>query len=163
MEDYQLGKTYIDPKHVSDGGVTPDHVRRWKVLQELQVTYCTQGNVCGHKVSFLGMPHLTYMIMLVTCWIATETADIQCWSCRVGCTACRYLCPLSILLWPTLSELLGFLGDEPEMSQDTTQTLRKLSVARRTGMRPYSIGSCWTTLWTWRLLCTLQQLAGRAW
>ena len=36
MEDYAYGKTYIDPKHVSDGGVTPDHVRRWKVLQELQ-------------------------------------------------------------------------------------------------------------------------------
>ncbi len=39
MEDYELGKTYIDPKHVADGGVTPDHVRRWKVLQELQVSH----------------------------------------------------------------------------------------------------------------------------
>ena len=46
MEDYQLGKTYIDPKHVSDGGVTPDHVRRWKVLQELQVNHRTQGIAC---------------------------------------------------------------------------------------------------------------------
>ncbi len=40
MEDYALGKTYIDPKHVSDGGVTPDHVRRWKLLQELQASQC---------------------------------------------------------------------------------------------------------------------------
>ena len=46
MEDYELGKTYIDPKHVSDGGVTPDHVRRWKVLQELQVCDGTQDNQC---------------------------------------------------------------------------------------------------------------------
>ena len=53
MEDYQLGKTYIDPKHVSDGGVTPDHVRRWKVLQELQVSNRTQGNACGRKVALL--------------------------------------------------------------------------------------------------------------
>ena len=40
MEDYEYGKTFIDPKHVSDGGVTPDHVRRWKVLQELQASNC---------------------------------------------------------------------------------------------------------------------------
>lgn len=52
MEDYQLGKTYIDPKHVSDGGVTPDHVRRWKVLQELQVSSCTQDNACQWKFGF---------------------------------------------------------------------------------------------------------------
>ena len=31
------GRDYIDPKHVTDGGVTREHVRRWKVLQELQV------------------------------------------------------------------------------------------------------------------------------
>lgn len=37
MEDYTFGRDYIDPKHVADGGVTRDHVRRWKVLQELQV------------------------------------------------------------------------------------------------------------------------------
>jgi hypothetical protein len=37
MEDYSYGRDYIDPSHVADGGVTRDHVRRWKVLQELQV------------------------------------------------------------------------------------------------------------------------------
>lgn len=75
MDDYTYGKTYLDPEHVKDGGVTHEHVRkgfhvykahvevvrqmvscaeylcrlmtrpacvlqvrRWKVLQELQVT-----------------------------------------------------------------------------------------------------------------------------
>ncbi len=51
MEDYAYGKTYIDPKHVSDGGVTPDHVRRWKVLQELQASpqppsYIVRSTIC---------------------------------------------------------------------------------------------------------------------
>lgn len=41
MEDYTYGRDYIDPKHVADGGVTRDHVRKWKVLQELQVIVCT--------------------------------------------------------------------------------------------------------------------------
>ena len=38
MEDFTYGRDYIDPKHVADGGVTRNHVRKWKVLQELQVT-----------------------------------------------------------------------------------------------------------------------------
>ena len=37
MDDYLHGRTFIDPKHVQDGGVTPEHVRRWRLLQELQV------------------------------------------------------------------------------------------------------------------------------
>lgn len=37
MEDYQYGRDYISAEHITDGGVTRDHVRRWKVLQELQV------------------------------------------------------------------------------------------------------------------------------
>ena len=37
MDDYLHGRSFIDPEHVSDGGVTPEHVRRWKLLQELQV------------------------------------------------------------------------------------------------------------------------------
>ena len=37
MEDYQYGRDYIAAEHITDGGVTRDHVRRWKVLQELQV------------------------------------------------------------------------------------------------------------------------------
>ncbi|KAK9842247.1 hypothetical protein WJX81_002558 [Elliptochloris bilobata] len=36
MDDYTYGKSYLDPEHVKDGGVTHEHVRRWKVLQELQ-------------------------------------------------------------------------------------------------------------------------------
>ena len=31
-------RDYIDPSHVKDGGVTPDDTRKWKVLQELQVS-----------------------------------------------------------------------------------------------------------------------------
>ena len=38
MDDYLHGRTLIDPKHVQDGGVTPEHVRRWRLLQELQVS-----------------------------------------------------------------------------------------------------------------------------
>jgi hypothetical protein len=38
MEDYEYGRDYISADHITDGGVTRDHVRRWKVLQELQVT-----------------------------------------------------------------------------------------------------------------------------
>ena len=37
LDDYQYGRDYIDPSHVKDGGVTKDHTRQWKVLQELQV------------------------------------------------------------------------------------------------------------------------------
>jgi len=37
MDDYLYGRTYIDPEHIQDGGVTPEHVRRWRLLQELQV------------------------------------------------------------------------------------------------------------------------------
>ncbi len=37
MDDYLTGKDYIDPAEVKDGGVTREHVRRWKLLQELQV------------------------------------------------------------------------------------------------------------------------------
>ena len=37
LDDYQYGRDYIDPSHVTDGGVTKDHTRQWKVLQELQV------------------------------------------------------------------------------------------------------------------------------
>ncbi|KAK9904347.1 hypothetical protein WJX75_009960 [Coccomyxa subellipsoidea] len=36
MEDYEYGRDYISADHITDGGVTRDHVRRWKVLQELQ-------------------------------------------------------------------------------------------------------------------------------
>jgi len=36
MDDYLYGRTYIDPEHIQDGGVTPEHVRRWRLLQELQ-------------------------------------------------------------------------------------------------------------------------------
>lgn len=38
LEDYLYGKDFIDPVHVKDGGVTKSHVRRWKLLQELQVS-----------------------------------------------------------------------------------------------------------------------------
>ena len=48
MDDYIHGRTYIDPKHVQDGGVTPEHVRRWKLLQELQVR---SANICYHAGS----------------------------------------------------------------------------------------------------------------
>ena len=34
----QFGKDYIDPGEVEDGGLTHDHCRKWKSLQELQVT-----------------------------------------------------------------------------------------------------------------------------
>ena len=61
MEDYAYGKTYIDPKHVSDGGVTPDHVRRWKVLQELQVR---QSHHC--VLSFLVLSPCSMPTLLVT-------------------------------------------------------------------------------------------------
>ena len=27
MDDYTYGKTYLDPEHVKDGGVTHEHVR----------------------------------------------------------------------------------------------------------------------------------------
>lgn len=37
VDDYKYGRDYIDPSHVKDGGVTKDHTRQWKVLQELQV------------------------------------------------------------------------------------------------------------------------------
>ncbi len=37
MEDYDYGRDYISADHITDGGVTRDHVRKWKVLQELQV------------------------------------------------------------------------------------------------------------------------------
>lgn len=37
LDDYQYGRDFIDPSHVKDGGVTKDHTRQWKVLQELQV------------------------------------------------------------------------------------------------------------------------------
>ena len=37
MDDFLYGKDYIDPAEIKGGGVTTDHVRRWKVLQELQV------------------------------------------------------------------------------------------------------------------------------
>ena len=37
MSDYVYGKDYIEPHEIQGGGVTRDHVRRWKVLQELQV------------------------------------------------------------------------------------------------------------------------------
>lgn len=36
LDDYQYGRDFIDPSHVKDGGVTKDHTRQWKVLQELQ-------------------------------------------------------------------------------------------------------------------------------
>ena len=54
MEDYAYGRTYIDPKHVSDGGVTPDHVRRWKVLQELQASL-------RHSLYSLSVPYACSM------------------------------------------------------------------------------------------------------
>ena len=38
LDDYQYGRDFIDPSHVKDGGVTKDHTRQWKVLQELQVS-----------------------------------------------------------------------------------------------------------------------------
>lgn len=38
MEDYDYGRDYISADHITDGGVTRDHVRKWKVLQELQVS-----------------------------------------------------------------------------------------------------------------------------
>ena len=37
LDDYLYGRDFIDPSHVKDGGVTKDHTRQWKVLQELQV------------------------------------------------------------------------------------------------------------------------------
>ena len=33
----QFGKDYINPGEVEDGGLTHDHCRKWKSLQELQV------------------------------------------------------------------------------------------------------------------------------
>ena len=43
LDDYQFGRDYIDPSHVKDGGVTKDHTRQWKVLQELQVCLPAHG------------------------------------------------------------------------------------------------------------------------
>ena len=37
MRPLQFGKDYIDPGEVEDGGLTHDHCRKWKSLQELQV------------------------------------------------------------------------------------------------------------------------------
>lgn len=36
LDDYLYGRDYIDPSHIKDGGVTKEHTRQWKVLQELQ-------------------------------------------------------------------------------------------------------------------------------
>lgn len=39
MDDYLTGKDYIEPADIKDGGITGEHVRRWKLLQELQVRH----------------------------------------------------------------------------------------------------------------------------
>lgn len=62
MEDYELGKTYIDPKHVSDGGVTPDDVRKWKVLQELQVSYSTYASPQSRIIKLLLSRHCDLLL-----------------------------------------------------------------------------------------------------
>ena len=38
MEEFKYGRDYIDPAHVKDEGITHEDCRRWKVLQELQVS-----------------------------------------------------------------------------------------------------------------------------
>lgn len=46
MEEYKYGRDYIDPEHVKDEGITHEDCRRWKVLQELQVTLSVSDGVC---------------------------------------------------------------------------------------------------------------------
>ena len=36
MDDYETGAEFVDPNEIADTGITKDHVRRWKALQELQ-------------------------------------------------------------------------------------------------------------------------------
>lgn len=45
LDDYQYGRDYIDPSHIKDGGVTKEHTRQWKVLQELQVCIAHQSHM----------------------------------------------------------------------------------------------------------------------
>lgn len=61
LDDYQYGRDFIDPSHVKDGGVTKDHTRQWKVLQELQV----------------GVPHHNCPCMSQAAWfVSTDIAAL---------------------------------------------------------------------------------------
>ncbi len=66
LDDYQYGRDFIDPSHVKDGGVTKDHTRQWKVLQELQVSllHCLSPCVCVSQTVWfnsLDIPHCSDM------------------------------------------------------------------------------------------------------
>lgn len=61
MDDYIYGKTFIDPKHVEDGSVTPEHVRRWKLLQELQ------ARLTSALLEVLLSPGVQYLLQRHSC------------------------------------------------------------------------------------------------
>ena len=64
MEDYEYGRDYISADHITDGGVTRDHVRRWKVLQELQVTACNRLTLAASMPTKLNGQGQGYMQLM---------------------------------------------------------------------------------------------------